>query len=156
MSVSIIDGVIEEVVLYPRRGRKGAFKSIRFRLDDGSERTEKGVMTAPPISDEIEPGTRGRFYLFQAAGSRGIHGMRKPDGTTLYAFPDNERKLAMFATMLAVCYLAYHLVAGELIGWGVIAAALGGAAWFYLTKARKEAKARFDGDAGHKPAPAAA
>ena len=124
MSTSIIDGTVEEAVAGRSRGSITVYKSIRFQLDDGSSRTITKAVVKHDIAEHLVPGSRARFYLFNAFDIRGIHGVRTPDGRSVYASVDGEIPLLGLGLM--------------------ILAAVG---WFLMGKGQTESKAQFDGDA---------
>jgi hypothetical protein len=91
MSVSIIDGTIEEAVPGRKAMSVRLFKSIVFRLADGSTKTVLKPVVHSEVAGQIQPGTSGRFYLFAAIDHRGLHGLRDDKGHALMHFPRNQR-----------------------------------------------------------------
>ena len=148
MSTSIIDGTVEEAVAGRSRGSITVYKSIRFQLDDGSSRTITKAVVKNDIAEHLAPGSRARFYLFNAFDIRGIHGVRTPDGRSVYAFPANNQRLFLILGLVNLAWIAFKVsVDGEipLLGLGLmILAAVG---WFLMGKGQTESKAQFDGDA---------
>jgi hypothetical protein len=150
MSTSMIDGTVEEAVTGRRRGSITLFKSIRFQLDDGSSRTVTKAVANTDVADRLAPGTRGRFYLFNAFDIRGVHGVRADDGGSVYAFPTNNQKLFLIIGVINIAWIAFKLsVDGEIPLLGVALLILAVVGWIFMGKGEKEAKQQFDGDAGY-------
>jgi hypothetical protein len=156
MSTSIIDGTITEAD--PGRSRRGMtlFKTIRFELADGSIRTLAKAVVSQAVADELKPGAKGRFYQFNAFDTRGIHGVRTPDGRAVYAFPANNEKLFLALGIINLVWVVTMLVLrGGIPLLGAALLVLCGAGWFFMNQGRGEAKRQFDGDAGYAGSAAA-
>lgn len=161
MSTWIIDGTVEEAVPGRRRGSITVFKSLRFQLDDGSSRTLTKAVVKQPLADELAPGAKGRFYLFEAFDLRGVHGVRTPDGRSVYVFPSNNQTLFLILGVVNLLWIAFKLaVDTEMPMLGVALLILSVLGWYYMGKGQAEAKRQFEGDAGYSgpvaTAPAAA
>jgi hypothetical protein len=156
MTTSIIDGAVEEAVPGRSRGGITVFKSIRFRLDKGGERTVTKAVVKQEIAAELQPGARGRFYQFNAFDIKGIHGVRTPDGRAVYAFPGNNRKLFLILGIINLLWIGFKLaVDGEIPLLGAALLVLAGVGWYFMGKGETEARQQFDGDSGYKAPPAA-
>src|SRR5687767_13512960 len=109
MSTSTIDGTVEEAV--PGRSRSGTtgFKSIRFLLDDGSSRTLTKMVVKQAVADELIPGAKGRFYLFNAFDLKGVHGVRTPDGREVFDFPGSNQKLFLIMGCINVAWVVFMI-----------------------------------------------
>ena len=110
MSVSIIDGTIEEA----EPGRKAMsvrlFKRIVFRLADGSTKTVLKPVVHSELAGQIQPGTSGRFYLFAAIDHRGLHGLRDDKGNALMHFPRNNEIATLVSALLMGLWVGVALV----------------------------------------------
>jgi hypothetical protein len=149
MSTSIIDGTVAEAEPGRRRGAVTVFKSIRFELADGSSRTVKKAVVKQEIADELVPGSAGRFYLFKAFDISGVHGVRKPDGRTIYAFPANNQKLFLVLGIINLLWVVTMVaVRGAVPLLGVALLVLAAVGWYFMGKGATEAKQQFDGDNG--------
>lgn len=150
MSTSIIDGTVEEVVRGRRRGAVSVLKSIRFQLDDGSSRTVTKAVVKQDVADELQPGARGRYYLFSAFDLRGIHGVRTPDGRAVYAFPTSNQKLFLILGIINLAWIAFKVaVDGQIPLLGAALLVLAVVGWYFMGKGQTEARQQFDGDAGY-------
>ncbi|MBT2134729.1 hypothetical protein KK137_10320 [Croceibacterium sp. LX-88] len=148
MSTSIIDGTVEEVVTGRQRGSITVFKSIRFKLEDGSGRTVTKAVVKQPVSDELKPGARGRFYFFNAFDIRGFHGVRMADGRSIYAFPTNNQKLFLILGLINLAWIVFKVtVDGEIPLLGLALMILAVVGWIFMGKGEKEARQQFDADA---------
>jgi len=150
MTTSIIDGTVEEAVPGRSRGGITVFKSIRFQLADGSVRTVTKAVVKKEVADELTPGAKARFYLFNAFDIRGIHGVRTPDGRSVYAFPGNNQKLFLILGGVNLAWVAFKVaVDGEVPLLGVALLILAAVGWYFMGKGQTEAMQQFDGDAGY-------
>jgi len=151
MSTSTIDGTVAEVV--PGRRSRGiaVLKTIRFDLADGASRTVTKAIVKQEIADELVPGAKGRFYLYNAFDMRGIHGLRTADGREIYGFPTNNQRLFLVLGILNLIWVVTMLVLrGGIPLLGAAVLVLCAAGWYFLGRGQVEAKKQFDGDAGHR------
>jgi hypothetical protein len=150
MSTSIINGAVEQAEPGRSRGGITIFKSIRFALDDGSSRTVTKAVVKQEVADELVPGARGRFYLFKAFDISGVHGVRTPDGRSVYAFPGNNQKLFLLLGIINLLWVVTMIAlrgAVPMLGVGLLILAAVG--WYFMGQGQAEAKRQFDGDASH-------
>jgi hypothetical protein len=154
MSTSIIDGTVEEAEPGRRRGEVRVFKSIRFQLSDGSSRTITKAVVKQPLADAIVPGTKGRFYLFNAFDIKGIHGLRAADGREMLVFPGNNQTIFLILGLVNFAWIAVRLflIDGQLPILPAALLILAAVGWYFMGKGAAEAKAQFEGDAGYSPA----
>jgi hypothetical protein len=141
MSVSIIDGRVELAELRRQRGKIHQYKTLRFALDGGGERTLKNPVVANELAGHLKSGTVGRFYLFNTMDVRGVYAYRDPAGSTVSAFPTNNEKL--FLVLIVVNLLVITLFA--MFGDGppllaLIAFAIGLVGYVLTRRARSEAQ----------------
>jgi hypothetical protein len=158
MSTSIIDGTIEDAEPGRRSGAVRVFKSIRFQLADGSSRTVTKAVIKQPLADAIVPGTKGRFYLFNAFDIKGIHGLRAADGREIFAFPRNNQTIFLIVGLVNLAWITLRvfLIDGGVPMLGLALLILAVVGWYFMSKGAAEAKAQFEGDAGSSPGGAAA
>ena len=151
MTTSIIDGTVEEAIRGRGRGDTTVFKSIRFQLADGTSRTVTKMVVKEPVTSELTPGAKGRFYLFNAFDLKGVHGVRTPDGRAVHAFPTSNRTIFLILGIVNFAWVALRVFAIDgqvpLLGLGLMVLAAVG--WFFMGKGETEAKAQFEGDAGY-------
>jgi len=147
MTTSIVDGTVEAAEAGRRTGGFTVFKSLTFKLDDGSSRTLTKMVVKKALADEIVPGAKGRFYLFQAFDLRGVHGLRTPDGRAVYAFPGNNKVIFLILGVVNFLWIAFKVAVDAeipLLGAGLMVLAVVG--WYFMGKGEKEAKRQFDAD----------
>lgn len=148
MSVTIIEGNLEPA--QPYRNRKGyaRFERLKITTADGDLREMAKIATAEPITSEAIKGGPGKFYFVTADGPMGLYGVRRPDGTRIYAhFMGNNEPIILGVGLLGtLCAIARF-------GFGyeapLLAAILGPplvAGWYYLSTKRKNAKRVFEAD----------
>lgn len=157
MGTSIVDGTIESIEVGRRTKKVSVFKTIVFRENDGNTRTIRKAVVSGPLVDQIVPGNSGRFYLFTTFDLKGIHGVRKADGTAIYDYPGKNNKfLFILIIVLSLALIALRLGTGDgLPLLSVFLIILGVVGWFFTSKAQRETRVQFDGDAA-LAAPAAA
>ena len=153
MSVSIIDGTITEAV--PGRRAMGVrqFRSIDFRLADGSTQTVKKPMVHADLAGRLQPGASGRFYLFACYDHRGIHGYRDERGQACFRFPRNS-EIILAAVMIPVALWVFYVLfywAGLPIFWTLLLL-LGVATLIHYRSIRRQAEKQFAAD-GNRAAP---
>ena len=158
MAVSTIDGTIEDAVPGSRRGGLVVFKSLKFKLDDGSSREITKAVVKQPLADELQVGTHARFYAFEAFDIRGVHGMRTGDGRAVYAFPTNNQTAFLVIGIINLLWVTVLIVTrGDIPLLGAALLILAVVGWYFMNKGKNAAKAQFDADAAYRgsPAPAA-
>jgi hypothetical protein len=150
VGTSIIDGTVESAKLKRARAGIAIFDFIQFRLNDGSSRTVKKSVTTQAVADHLAPGTSGRFYLFQSFDLKGVHGVRRSDGTAVYGFPGtNNRKIFLIVGVINLAWIAFRLaLEGDVpvLGLGLLILAVVG--FVLMGKGANEAKAQFENDTG--------
>ncbi len=106
----------------------------------------------------LVPGSAGTLYLHRLFGRTGVHGFRREDGTTLWAFPRVHYAAPVFAFLLAVLafaaeYESYWLQTVRtpyslFIGFGALVMLI------IVERARRRARREFDSDPGLQPSAA--
>lgn len=149
MGVSIVDGTIEAIDGGKRYKKVSAFKSIVFREADGASRTIKKAVVTPDVADQMTVGNSGRFYLFTSLDIKGIHGVRKRDGTAVYGFPGKGNAIIfMILVPLNLAWIAIRVIdKGDVPLLGVGLVILGAVGWYLMRKSEQETRTQFDGDA---------
>lgn len=148
MGTSIVDGTIESVEAGRKTKKVSVFKSIVFRENDGSTRTIKKAVVSGPLAEQIAPGASGRFYLFTTIDIKGIHGLRKADGTALYDFPGKNNKIIFIGLIvISLALIAIRMLdKGELPLLSVLLIILGAVGWYFTSKAARETRDQFESD----------
>lgn len=149
MGTSIVDGTIESIEAGRRNKKVAVFKTIVFRENDGATRTIKKAVVTGPLMDQIVPGNSARFYLFTAFDIKGVHGIRKADGTALYDYPGkNNTKIFIAVIIVSLLLIAIRVAMDDgLPLLSVFLIALGGFGLYATSKGARETRAQFDGDA---------
>ena len=150
MGTSVIDGTVEAVQLKRKRAGIAIFDTIQFRQNDGTSRTIKKSVSTQAVADQLAPGTAGRFYLFNTFDLKGVHGVRRTDGTAVYGFPGTgNRKLFLIIGVINLAWIALRLATeGDLPLLGVGLVILGVVGYVLMGKGASEAQAQFDNDPG--------
>lgn len=110
MGVSSVDGVLEEAVPGRRAAGLQIFKKLVFRLDGGGTKTVAKAVVHSDLVEHMQPGLRGRFYLFTAIDHRGLHGFRTADGMEMHRFPKNNERIAYVLLIVCAIWVSLALV----------------------------------------------
>jgi hypothetical protein len=148
MSVAIIDGTIERAELGRSAKNVRSFKEIDIRDRLGTvHRLGRSQVTAE-VGDQIVVGNSGRFYTFKNLDVKGVHGVRKDDGTAVYGHPaKNNMRLMAFIVPLLLVFIAFNIVWRDGVPLiALIALFFCGGAVIIAMTGMKEARAHFDGD----------
>jgi hypothetical protein len=153
MPVSTIDGTIEQVVPAKRHPKVSRYKSLVFRRDDGTTQTIQNAIARGDVANEIREGNRARFYAFSTFDVKGVHGVRRPDGTALFAYPGTVNTAVFLMLLIAnMAWIALGVFAGD--GVPLLGVALGGfgaIALFLIRQGASSARAQFDADSAAAP-----
>jgi hypothetical protein len=154
VSTSIIDGTIEEIDLKRARSGIAIFKSIRFKLADGSSRTVTKQVVSKDVADALTEGASGRFYLFSTFDIKGIHGFRSHTGESYYKFAGGTNtKLFIFLGAVNLAWVVFRIMLdGNVPMLGVALVILAVVGYIFMSKGAREAKAQFDEDGAYAPA----
>lgn len=150
MGTSVIDGTVEDAKLKRARAGIAVFDFIQFRLNDGSSRTVNKPVTTQAVADQLAPGANGRFYLFSSFDLKGVHGVRRNDGTAVYGFPgNNNRKIFLIMGLANLAWIALRLgLDGEVPLLGVALLILAVIGFVLMGKGASETRVQFESDRG--------
>ena len=149
MAVSTIDGTLEEAVVKRAFARVISYERLRFRLADGREQVLSKIVAERGLAERLQPGARGRFYLFKVVDHQGVCGLRDASGGAWFAFirgPENGMLISIAVGASAV--LLSVLLRTWLTSWAVICLLIGVPMYILYHNARREAERRFAADAG--------
>jgi len=109
MKLGDIDGTVDAVEA--RRpataGRAAHYAAVDVIDPHGVTTTLANIRAQPEIAAHIHVGAAGRYYVYNVAGFRGVHGFRPVNGAPVHAFP---RGPAWICLGIAVANLLW-------IGW---------------------------------------
>jgi hypothetical protein len=152
MATSTIDGRVEEAVLRRRRQHMSVYDRIKFRLDDGSDKTWTKAVVMNNVGDLLTPGTHGRFYAFSAIDHRGISGARIDDGREAFGMSKvNENAGIGIAVSMTLITVLYVTVLNKISFLCLILAILGLPMFLLYRQTRLDAEKAFQADAGYRP-----
>lgn len=154
MGTSIVDGTIESIEAGRKTKKVSVFKTIVFREEGGSTRTIKKAVVSGDLASQIVPGNSGRFYLFTTFDLKGVHGVRKADGTAIYDYPGKNNKIIFIGLIVMSLALIVLRVLNDdgLPLLSVFLIILGVVGWYFTSKAARETREQFDGDAARTTA----
>ncbi|BCW87438.1 hypothetical protein sos41_05670 [Alphaproteobacteria bacterium SO-S41] len=147
MSVSTIDGTLEAATMKRKASKVWRLTDLTFRAADGTETVLKSAVATPEVGAALQPGTTGRFYLYNAVDHKGIHGVRPTGGALVTGFMRvNERLMALlFAINLVWVGVMIGMREGvPLLGVGLIV--FSGVLFFVYRATRVEAEAQVAAD----------
>jgi hypothetical protein len=150
MAVSTIDGTLEEAVVRRAYARVISYERLRFRLAGGGEQVLSKIVAEKGLAERLQPGTRGRFYLFKVADHKGVCGLRDASGGAWFAFIKGaENGMLISIAVGATAVLLSLLLRTWLTSWAVISLLIGVPMFILYRSARQEAERRFAADEGH-------
>lgn len=148
MSVTIIEGVLEPAQPYHHKKGYARFERLKITTANGQLREVAKVATREPVTSEAIKGGPGKFYFVTADGPLGLYGVRRPDGSKIYA-----HFMGNFEPMILIVGLLGTLCAIARFGFGLDAPFLASiigpplvVGWYYLGNKRKNAKRLFEAD----------
>ncbi|HEV2747537.1 MAG TPA: hypothetical protein VGW34_09605 [Allosphingosinicella sp.] len=157
MGIEVIDGTVAEATPQRVTGKLAIYKTIAFRLADGSERRLAKMVVAPSVAAMLEPGVSGRFYGYSAIDHKGLFGARTSDGRADFQVPSgNERTMIIMAVAGAAAFAITLVTRNAIMLLGAILGVLGAVGYVRYRRTRLEARARYDADAGYAQGLAAA
>ena len=149
MAVSTIDGTLEEAVVKRSYAQVIAYERLRFRLAGGGEQVVTRIVADKGLAEHLQPGTRGRFYLFQVLDHKGVCGLRDASGGGWFAFDRGaEKAMLICAAVGAAAVIVSLLLRTWLTSWAVICLLIGVPMLIVYRGARAEAERRFAEDEG--------
>ena len=149
MAVSTIDGTLEEAVVKRSFARVISYEKLRFRLAGGGEQVLTRIVAEKGLAERLQPGTRGRFYLFKVIDHQGICGLRDGSGGAWFAFIKGaENGMLISIAVGGTALLLSLLLRTWLTSWAVICLLIGVPMYILYHNARREAERRFAADAG--------
>jgi hypothetical protein len=149
MAVSTIDGTLEEAVVKRSFARVISYERLRFRLVDGGERVVRKIVAERGLAERLQPGARGRFYLFKVIDHKGVCGLRDASGGAWFAFIKGaENGMLTCAAVGGAALLLSLLLRTWLTSWAVICLLIGVPMYILYSSARREAERRFAADEG--------
>ena len=107
------------------------------------------IVAEKGLAERLQPGTRGRFYLFKVIDYKGLCGLRDASGGAWFAFikgPENGMLISV--AIGASALLLSLLLRTWLTSWAVICLLIGVPMYILYRSARQEAERRFADDAG--------
>lgn len=156
MPTSIIDGSIEAADLKRSKGGASIFRSVTFQQADGGTRTIRNAVVKDNVAAELVPGTRGRFYLYNAFDLKGVHGVRTAGGRDVYGFAGNNQKIFLILGIVNLIWIAFIIATrGGVPLLGVALLILSVVGYIFMSKGQREAQAQFESDAGYRAQPPA-
>ncbi len=151
MPTSIIDGSIEAADLRRAKGGATIFRTITFQQTGVGTRTIRNAVVKDNVAAELVPGTRGRFYLYNAFDLKGVHGVRTADGRAVYGFAGNNQKIFLILGIFNLIWIAFTIaVRGGIPLLGTALLILSVVGYIFMGKGQREAQAQFEGDAGYR------
>jgi hypothetical protein len=149
MAVSTIDGTLEEAVVKRSFARVISYDRLRFRLADGREQVLNRIVAEKGLAEHLQPGTRGRFYIFKVIDHQGVCGLRDGSGGAWFAFIKGAENGMLISTIVgATALLLSVLLRTWITSWAVISLLIGVPMFILYRGARVEAERRFADDAG--------
>ena len=155
MGVSTVDGELIEAIPGRRAAKVRIFKQIVFRLADGSTKTIAKPNVHADLASHLQPGLRGRFYLFTSIDHRGLHGFRDEHGRAMFHFPRNNEIAMLVCVLLCGLWCGFTIWKfGDAPILPTLIFILGVPAFFLFRNTRKQAARQYREDTSFAPPPA--
>lgn len=106
MSVSIIDGTLEAVTVKRRAAKLWRLADVRLVGRDGVETVLRVAAVSPEVGAALQPGTKGRFYLYKTVDHQGIHAVRPEGGTLIASYPTTNETLMITLFVINIVVIA--------------------------------------------------
>jgi hypothetical protein len=152
MGVSKFNGALTAAEIASSRKGITVFKSLTFNINGGGTSVLKNQWVDDSIATTLRPGVTGKFYVFEAAGVKGVHAVRLDNGTSARSFPEPNKRLYFTLLPLALLGMAVALFVPEapgLTGVGATLALIFISLGLILTRqAKQKALQQFEDDAG--------
>jgi hypothetical protein len=121
-------------------------------LPDGSDKTIVKAVVDAKVAQLLQPGTAGRFYVYNAVDHRGIHGVRDELGHAAFGYPRNNEKAMLVVAILGAVITVLLLAIDMFSGWAILCLAIGLPFYFIYRSTRIEAERQFQADGNSIPA----
>jgi hypothetical protein len=82
-----LDGTLVVAKLKRRLIGGAVYSDVTVRREDGTHRNIGTIMALDEMKPAMVPGARGRFYLYDVLGTKGIHAIRPVGGKAQAYFP---------------------------------------------------------------------
>ena len=139
MAVSIIEGRIETADVKRQNRQLHQYSTLHFALDGGGERVVKNAVADNQVAAHLQPGSAGRFYLFQGVDMRGVYAYRDPAGNIVKGFPGQNEKIGLIGTVVAIVAITLFALFSDGIPWiAFIALILSVLGFFFTRNSRTE------------------
>lgn len=148
MALEIIEGEVEQADLARTKGKYVMYDKVRFREAGGGERTLVKACAAGDVAKAIKPGASGRFYVTNAGGQTGIHGVRLTDGVNAYS-PYHNMELIVLIGAAAGLVMLFVAIFGRTPA-AFIPAAIGAllvVVYFFFRSTRLAGLKQYENDA---------
>ena len=149
MAVWTIDGTLEEAVVKRSFARVISYEKLRFRLAGGGEQVLTKIVAEKGLAERLQPGTRGRFYLFKVVDLKGVCGLRDASGGAWFGLVKGPENSMLISIAVGASALILSLLLRTWItSWAVICLLIGVPMFILYRGARREAERRFAEDEG--------
>ncbi len=149
MAIEVIEGDLGPTE--PAGGKKkyARYKSLTITLPGGQIRSFSKIAAGHGMIDEIRRGGPGRWYVAKVDGVTAFAGVRRSDGTAVYANHTNFEPIILVVGLLGCLggVLKYGLGVEDFPLTPVVLGPLLLGAWYYFRSKRLEAARLFQADA---------
>lgn len=142
MTVSIIDGRVETADVKRQNRHLHQYSTLRFALDGDGERVLKNAVVDNEVAARLQPGSAGRFYLFQGVDMRGVYAYRDLTGSIVRGFPGQNERLGLIGAGLALAAMILFALFSDGIPWIVFIGLILSIVGFFFTRQTRTAVER--------------
>lgn len=148
MAVEIIEGNLSPAQPSSGNRKYARYKALRFNLAGGNSRSFEKVVAGGAVIEEIARGGEARYFIAKSGGATAVIGVRRADGTAVYAHYMNLEPIVLVVGLLGVICAILRFGAGfedlPLTPCLMGPLLLGG--WYYFRSQRLEQHHAFEAD----------
>ena len=102
MAIEVVEGVLEPAGPSGGKRKYARYSSVRILETSGRTRSLGKLAAGGGVIEEIRRGGQGRWYIASSGGATAIVGVRRADGTAVYANYMNMEPIVLVVGLLGV------------------------------------------------------
>jgi hypothetical protein len=102
MAIEVVEGVLEPVEPSGGRRKYARYNSVKILETSGRSRSLGKLAAGGQVIEELRRGGQGRWYVVSSGGATAIVGVRRADGTAVYAHYMKIEAMLLVVGMLGV------------------------------------------------------
>lgn len=102
MAIEVVEGVLEPAQPSGGKRKYARYAGVKILEVSGRTRSLGKLAAGGPVIEEIRRGGQGRWYVVSSGGATAIVGVRRADGTAVYAHYMNMEPIMLVVGLLGV------------------------------------------------------